>query len=307
MPAFSRNRKFFPASLIALGLGLALTLWLRSSLAARFEPPPIPANPQRIVSLAPSVTETFFALGLGDRVVGRTRYCEYPPEALKLPAVGSFSELSLEAVARLRPDLVAIPSDRLASIERLRRLGLATFPLDTRSLAGFRQAVADLGQKLNREPQAGAILANIGRSLAEARRKSQGRPRPRVLFSVMHGYEGLGYISEINAVGRDGFYDQVLAAAGGDNAYQGPLAFPRLSRESIIFLNPDVIVDVLLETESLESARRDWLSLGPVKAARDGRVHFLTQASDTVPGPRIYLTIDRLSGLFHPSPGPGAP
>jgi iron complex transport system substrate-binding protein len=216
--------------------------------------------------------------------------------------VGGFSELNFEAIVRLRPDLVAIPLDRATNLERLTRLGLTTLAIDTRSLAGYRATLASLGQKLNRNSEAAAILANIDRSVARALRKSQGQPRPKVLFSVMHNYEGLGYITEINAVGRDGFYDQILALAGADNAYQGPLAFPRLSRESIVFLNPDVIVDILLDTEDLASVRRDWISLDAVKAIRDDRIYFLTDQSDTVPGPRINLTIDRLSDFFHPAP-----
>ncbi|MDR2141616.1 MAG: helical backbone metal receptor [Deltaproteobacteria bacterium] len=286
--------------LIILGLGLALTILVHQRLAARQAPRPAPTDPHRIISLAPSVTETLFALGLGERVVGRTRYCLYPPAAQAVPIVASFSELNYEAIVRRQPDLVALPADRLGDQARLSRLGLPVLPLDTRSLAGYRQAVTELGQKLGRLQSSQAILRNIERSSQRARQNAQGQPRPRVLFSVMRDYEGLGYITEINAVGQDGFYSQILDITGARNAYEGPLAFPRLSRESIIFLNPDVIVDVILTVEDLESVRRDWASLASVKATRDNRIHFLTQQADTVPGPRIYLTIERLSAFFHP-------
>ncbi|MDR1607137.1 MAG: helical backbone metal receptor [Deltaproteobacteria bacterium] len=298
------KRLFWRGSLafrfLLVALGLALTIRLHGALAVKSSPQPIPTTPQRIITLAPSVTETFFALDLGQKVVGRTRYCQYPQGVLDLPIVASFSQLNYESIIRLKPDLVALPTDRSMDKTRLERLGLAVLPLDTRSLTGFRQGVEILGQKLNRAQKAQEILAKIDQSAQKARRQSQGRVRPRVLFSVMRDYEGLGYISEINAVGRDGFYDQILAITGAENAYQGPLAFPRLSRESIIFLNPDIIVDIILNVENLEEVQKDWLSLTAVKAIQNRRVHLLTEQSDTVPGPRIYLTIDRLANFFHP-------
>jgi iron complex transport system substrate-binding protein len=285
---------------LAFGLGLALTVHIHAKLAARSAPPPPPLNPQRIVALAPSVTETLYALNLGDRVVGRTRFCVYPAEVLDKPIVGGFNDLNYEAVVRLKPDLAVLPTDRVFNRERLDRLGISTLPLDTRSLTGYLAAVSSLGQKLNRKAEAEAIVLALEKSLLRAQNKSLGRPRPKVLFSVMRGYEGLGYITEINAVGRDGFYDQILLATGADNVYQGPLAFPRLSRESIVFLNPDVIVDVLVDVKDLSSVKGDWASLSAVKAVKNDRILFLTLQADTVPGPRVHDTIDRLSDFFHP-------
>jgi iron complex transport system substrate-binding protein len=215
--------------------------------------------------------------------------------------VASFQELNYEAIIRLKPDLVVLPVDRLSSIERLTRLGLPVLTLDTRSLDGFREAVFKLGEALNRRAEAKTILNNLNQSEDYARKASIGQARPKVLFSVMHNYEGLGYINEINAVGEDGFFSQIIKIAGADNAYAGPLAFPRLSRESIIFLNPDVIVDILLETDDLTAVRADWRSLSAVKAIENERLYFLTNQSDTVPGPRSYLTIQRLADFFHPA------
>jgi iron complex transport system substrate-binding protein len=286
--------------ILLIVLGLALTIRLRGALTIQSAPPPWPTDPQRIVSLAPSVTETLYALDLGDRLVGRTRYCQYPPEVLEKPSVASFSSLNYEAIIKLKPDLVVLPTDRALDQASLTRLGLSVLPLDTRSLTGFRRGVGEMGQKLNRPQNAQMILARIDHSSQQAQLRSVGHSRPRVLFSVMRDYEGLGYITEINAVGRDGFYDQILAITGAENAYTGSLAFPRLSREAIIFLNPDVIVDIILNIEDINLVRKDWLDLGSVKAIQNNRVHFLTDPSDTVPGPRIYLTIDRLSNFFHP-------
>lgn len=289
-------RKIF----VVLILGFLAAAGLHRALARATQAPPPPADPRRIVTLAPSVTETVYAIGLGSRVVGVTQFCLYPPEVLAKPKVAGFSEVNFEALVRLKPDLVILPVDKQRNKSRLERLGLPVMTLDTRSLDGLKDALIELGQNTGHSAEARAVRELLDKAIDRARLRAEGRARPRVLFSVMHSYEGLGYITEINAVGRDGFFSELIEIAGGENAYQGALAFPRLSREAIIFLNPDIIIDVIYDIDDLEPVRRDWLSLASVAAVKNGRVHFLTDQADTVPGPRIHLTLDKLSEAFHP-------
>ncbi len=277
---------------------------LRRELFHLYSAPPLPDVPKRIVSLAPSVTETLYALGLGDRVVGVTQFCAYPPDVATKARVAGFSDINLEAVVRSRPDLVVLPKDKLAGKKLIEGLGIPVLTLDTRSLPGLLQAVEQLGAATGRQQEAGAIARRFASALQAAREKAKGKTRPRVLFSVMHSYQGLGYITEINAVGRDGFYNELIEAAGGENAYSGNLAFPRLSRESIVFLNPDVIIDVIPDCEDLASVRSDWQSLKNVAAIRKNRLFLLTDAADTVPGPRSVQTLMKLSQAFYPDPAP---
>lgn len=291
------RRSFFCAILL---LFLVLTIPARRALERLSAPPAAPAAPERIVSLAPSVTETLYALGLGSKVAGVTQFCAYPPEAAAKPRVAGFSDINFEAVLRVRPDLIALPIDKTSARESLERLGLPVLTLDTRSLSGLLRSVETLGQATGHAREADDIRRKFASALKAARERAKGEPRPRVLFSVMHAYEGLGYITEINAIGRDGFYNELIEAAGGVNVYQGSLAFPRLSRESIIFLNPDVIIDVVPEAEDLEAVRKDWQSLSSVAAIRDGRLFLLAGSADTVPGPRSVRTLAKLSRAFHP-------
>jgi ABC-type Fe3+-hydroxamate transport system substrate-binding protein len=124
----------------------------------------------------------------------------------------------------------------------------------------------------------------------------------------MRAMEGSGVITEITAVGRDGFFNQMLDTAGGENIYKGPLPFPTLTKEAIMTLNPEIIVD-LARDGSGPIARADWLSIGDsVDAVRNGRVVIFTEESDNVPGPRIYMTITKLSeALFPPEKDVEAP
>lgn len=287
----------FAALLLLL---LLLTLPARQALVRAGSPPPPPAVPQRIVSLAPSVTETLYALGLGPSVVGVTQFCAWPPDAAGKPRVAGFSDINLEAVVRARPDLAVLPVDKTANKEQLERLGIPVLTLDTRSLPGLLRAIGELGAATGRRAEAEILAAQFRKALQAAREKATGQARPRVLFSIMHTYQGLGAITEINAIGRDGFYNELIEAAGGDNAYTGGLAFPRLSRESILFLNPDVIIDVVPAVDDLEAVRRDWESLANVSAIRNHRLVLLTDHGDTIPGPRSIQTLAKLSAAFHP-------
>jgi iron complex transport system substrate-binding protein len=295
------NRLAFPSSVLLL---FALALGAHVRLAALSAPSPVPTDPQRIVSLAPSVTETLFALGLGPKVAGVTQYCNYPAEALEKPRVAGFSDVNYEAVLKLKPDLIVVPQDKTATRQNLEHLGLAVLPAETRTISGLMDDIRVLGRSTGHENEARALLDAITAGVNRARARAAGQTRPRVLFSVMHSYEGLGYITEINVVGNDGFFNDMLEIAGGRNVYTGRLAFPRLSREALIYLNPEVIIDVIPATENIDGVRRDWQSLSSVQAVKDNRIVFLTDESATVPGPRFPDTLELLSRAFHPPKEP---
>ena len=291
-------------SLVALFL---LCLAARLALMQANRPEQALAEPLRIVSLAPSLTETLFAVGLGSRVVGVTEFCVYPPEVAALPKVAGFSQLNLEALMRVRPDLVVMPFDKIWNRTQIERLGIPVLALEVRSLAGLKEGIKTLGALAASPAKADALLAGIELAIAEAARRSAGKARPGVLFSVMHAYQGLGQINEISAIGRDGFYDELITLAGGCNVYEGSLAYPRLSREAIIFLNPDVIIDVIpahLDAATLAAVRREWFALTNVNAVKAGRVFVLNDEMHTVPGPRFIETLQVLSEAFHPGGEP---
>ena len=277
-----------------------LAAWAHHALEGVCRVSEIPPFPRRIVSLAPSVTETLYALGMGDDIVGVTQFCVYPPEVRNKPQVAGFGEVHYEAVLRLRPDLVVLPQDKIRNKKDIESLGLPVLTLDTLSMPGLMKAIKELGRVTGHINEARAVLAVISNSLTEARMRAGETARPRVLFSVMHSYQGLGYITEINAVGKDGFFNELILAAGGNNVYTGELAFPRLSREAIIFLNPEVIIDIIPASENLDAVRRDWQSLSSVSAIKNNRLYLFTDEADTVPGPRFYQTLTKLSHALYP-------
>ncbi|MDR2461348.1 MAG: helical backbone metal receptor [Deltaproteobacteria bacterium] len=281
-------------------VGLSLTIWAHRALSASAVPNPIPLHPQRIITLAPSVTETVFAVGLGPEVRGVTTFCHYPPEVENLPRVAGFSDVNIEAILRLRPDLVILPVDKVETQVELTRLGITVMPMDTRTLAGLMEAIRTLGTATGHKVQAMEVLGRLQQAIDFARKNAQGKDRPKVLFSVMHSYAGFGHISELTIAGKDGFFDHLIDICGGVNAYQGSLPFPTLSREAIININPDVIIDLLRSSEEVPDALASWKSLTNVSAIKNKRLYLFTQEADTVPGPRAYRTIRKVALAIHP-------
>jgi iron complex transport system substrate-binding protein len=205
-------------------------------------------------------------------------------------------------VLRLRPDLVVLPQDKARNKKELENLGLPVLTLDTRSIPGLVHTMEELGKATGHADEAHAALAAINSSLTAAQARAGHRPNPKVLFSVMHSSQGRGSITEIHAVGKDGFYSELILAAGGSNVYTGELAFPRLSREAVIFLNPEIIIDIIPASENLDAVRRDWQSLASVAAIKNNRLYLFTDEADTVPGPRFYQTLTKLSLALYPEP-----
>lgn len=290
--------------LLTLGVLFLAAAGARHTLERLSLPPAPPAAPQRIVSLSPGITETLHALGLGPSLAGVTRWCAWPPEAAKLPKVAGFGEINYEAVLRVRPDLVVLPEDRVREKIILERLGLPVLMLDTLSVSGLLRSITLLGRNAGREAEAEKLTSALEERLTAARAAAGDRVRPRVLFAVMRADQGAQGITEIHAIGRDGFYSELIEAAGGQNAYTGMLPFPRLSREALIALDPEVILEVIPDGANPEEARRAWQSLASVRAVKNGRVFVLTDQAHTVPGPRFTDTLALLSRAFHPEHSP---
>lgn len=252
----------------------------------------LPAGqPQKIVSLAPAITETLYALGLGDKVAGVTEFCAWPPEAASKPKTGGFREVNLEAIAQTGADLVVLPHDMAHFKKAIEDMGIAVMLFDYQSLPAYLGASSKLGALCGARGQAADFVAQFDSAKPE---KASGQ-RPAVLFALLNPDEYDAPIREMTVIGADGFYNDVIEAAGGRNAYAGKTPFPRMSLEAIIALDPDVIVVGAPELAKPERLAARWREIGHLKGARDGRLLLLTDPGDTIPGPRSLGTISKLA------------
>jgi iron complex transport system substrate-binding protein len=260
-------------------------------------------TPARLVSTSPSITETLFALGLGDRVVGVSNYCRFPPAVATLPKIGTFLKPDPELIARLRPDLVFVHSGPNSTAEHLAALGIKTARVETGSLSSVFSAIHDVGAAVRMPERAETLVTHIKARLDRLKSAVGNRPPQRLLIIVGRR---TGTLTDIVAVGRGSYLSDIAAIAGAVNVLDTVTQYPRISMETIVSLAPDVIVDVGEMGESpADSDRRRaaterlWASQRLVKAVREQKVRVTTDDGFVVPGPRVVDIAERMAEWLH--------
>lgn len=266
------------------------------------------AAPQRIVSTAPSITEMLYAVGLGDRVVGVTTYCHYPPEARTKPKVGTYTEPNFERIAELRPDLVVIQKNPVNLEARLRALRLNVLEVSHDTIEEVyvsMQRIADAGGTGER---ARALVAGMKRDLEDIRARTAKTPKTKMMFIVGRAPNR---VEDLIAVGRASYLNGIIEAAGGDNIFKDAVAaYPKVGMEDILARNPRVIVDMgdMSQTEGVTEAHKRsvvalWNRHRAIGAVREGRVFAVASDIFTVPGPRMVDAARAFARMLHPEAG----
>jgi iron complex transport system substrate-binding protein len=256
---------------------------------------------RRIVSLAPSVTEVLFALGLGDRVAGVTRYCGYPPEARTKPQVGGYVDPNYEELLRLRPDLTILLTVHTAVQERLRHLGLTMLSVDHTTVQGILSSVMTIGEACGAAEEAGVLTDDITARMDRVRKATEKSPRPRVLVAVDRTTDVTG---SVYIAGRNTFYEEIVSIAGGVNAYEGAAAYPAVSIEGILQMDPQVVVDMVPGIDKRKGGRKKalarWSKIAAVEGVRKGRVYLFDKDYTVIPGPRFIVLVEEMARALHP-------
>jgi iron complex transport system substrate-binding protein len=257
---------------------------------------PAAGPPQRIVSTSPNTTETLFALGVGARVVGRSRYCDYPPEATALPVVGGFVDASFEAILGLRPDLVVGgrgPAGR-ALVDKIESSGIPTFFPRTESIAEIDAMVVDLGKRLGLPERSADLVERMRSRRASIAGALEGAAKPRTVLVL-----GL---SPIVVAGPASLHDELLRLAAAQNVIDAGGPYPTVGIEHLLRLDPDVVVDL-----TAAEAGGGRPPIGPdapgwrdLPAVRQGRVRSLAGDAAVRPGPRIAEGLAALARAIHP-------
>jgi iron complex transport system substrate-binding protein len=248
----------------------------------------------RIVSLAPSVTETLFALGVGDQVVGVSSYDGYPPAVRKLPKVGSYFTPNLEAIAALRPTLVigrGVSSNQRET-RALRAMGYEVLIVEDDSLPQIEQSIRITGQRVGKLHQADLIVAGIEANVRDVRARVHPYPERRALMLVGH--------QPIVAVGPGTFLDDLFKIAGADNIADATAQqWPHLSIEYIVAMRPEIIIDGQMGSDP-QSPTQFWNAYPTIPAVRDHRIVGYAEDPTLHPGPRVGATLVMIAKLVHP-------
>jgi iron complex transport system substrate-binding protein len=258
----------------------------------------------RIVSTSPSITEILFALGLGDRVVGVSTFCRFPPAVGSLPKIGTFLRSDAELIARLRPDLVVIHAGPSGIEQRLSALRIPFVTVERGRLSGAYSSIRRIATAAGVPDRAGTLIAGLENRLQRVRSGVAGRKPQRTLLIVGRR---AGTLTDLIAVGRESYLTDLLTIAGGVNvlASDSLPEYPRISMETVIRLAPDVIIDAGDMGDALEERKARQITTEtlwqrqPLAASRAGRVHAVTSDAFVVPGPRVVEAAETMALWLH--------
>ncbi len=253
--------------------------------------------PQRIVSHVPSITETLFALGLEERVVGVSDYCNYPEEAKLKPSVGDYFNPSVERIVALEPDLV-LTDGHSQNIKGLEALGITFFVIDPQDIDGILKDIELLGKITGVEKKAKALVSEMNGSLAQVISQAEGAPKVRV-FYVFDATD----LNNPWTAGPGSFVDSLITMAGGENiAAQAQGAWVQFSIEQLVSSDPEIIMidashgTAVVSKEELR-AHPAWQGISAVK---QGRIHIVDGDLVNRSGPRIIQGLEEIAKIIHP-------
>ncbi len=289
---------------IALVIALVLTVYTLAKPASPEVEPASPqyvfddlgrlvainGTPQRIVSLAPSNTEILFALGLGDKVVGVTDWCDYPPEVLEKEKVGSYDTPDIEKMVVLNPDLILVAyGTTMDVINNMIGLGLTVFGIKTTDLDDLLNDIRRVGEITDKEVEADALTSEM-KSMIEAiaDATSELENRPRVFYIVWH--------DPLWTAGSETFIHELIEKGGGVNICQNIAGYTTISIEEVVARDPEIIIT--------SEWSYDWAlnstELASTTAGQTGRIYTIDDDLVQRPGPRLVKGLEWFAYLIHP-------
>ena len=256
----------------------------------------MPDNPQRLISLAPSITEIIYALEQENRLKGVTRYSDFPAAATKLPKIGSYVRLDLERIVALNPDLcIAIKDGNpRETIDRLDSLKIPVYVVNPRNLKTVLETIIEIGNILNADEKAENLLTNLRNRIQRAQSLiTQDTYRPGVFFQIG--------ISPIVSVGSDTFLHELIVLAGGKNLADGKTPYPRFSREQVLALAPEIFIVTSMARQAVfEQVKAEWRRWPSMPAVRNERIFLVDSNLFDRPSPRLVDGLELLIKLIHP-------
>ena len=256
--------------------------------------------PERIISLAPSNTEILFALGLADKVVAVTDYCNYPPEAQEKPSIGGYSTPDLEKIIALSPDLLLADSIQHAkeTIPELERRGLAVIALGPKTLDEVMEAINIVGKAAGREKEASNLVNDLAARMKVVTDKTADlspAERPKVLFVTWH--------DPLWTAGSGTLINELIDKAGGVNLAREISGHQVISLEVVVAEDPDVIIAITGHGDARDLPFQ-WAQTEPrlkeTSARKSGRVYQIDADIATRSGPRIVMALEQFAEFIHP-------
>jgi iron complex transport system substrate-binding protein len=256
----------------------------------------IEGTPNRIVSMAPSLTEVLYYLGLGDRVVGVTQYSTYPPEAKEKPSIGSYNNINVEKILSLGPDLAlgTMDGNMPGVVKLLEQAGIAVYIVNPRKVRDVMKTMETIGKLCGVSENASLLADKLNRRVDHVYEKTRLLKKPLVFLQIN--------VRPVMTVNKYTFHQDVINLAGGKNmAEDEPITYPRISIEEVIKKKPDVIIVSSMERKGVyEAVREGWFQWPSIPAVQTKRVHLIDSDLMDRPSPRIVEGLEEMARLIHP-------
>ena len=256
----------------------------------------IPVNPKRIVSLAPSITETLYFMDLGDRVVGVTQFSNYPEEANTKPKVGSYININIEKIISLKPDLIIAIADgnKKASVDTLQRLGYSVYAVNPKCVSDIFKTIENIGKITGCAVKAGNLVTGLRKRSDYIEKTTKDIQRPRVFIQIG--------INPIITVGKETFHNDLIRMAGGYNISGHEKAkYPQYSIEEVLLNAPDIIIiSSMHRGGGFERRKQEWMHWKNIPAVSNGSICVIDSDLIDHPSPRIVDGLEELARLIHP-------
>jgi iron complex transport system substrate-binding protein len=251
---------------------------------------------QRIVSMAPAITEIVFALGKGNMLVGVTKFCDYPPLAKKIAKVGGFLDVNMEALLALTPEIVITYPEQYAKVKFLESRAFVLV-VEHQRLSDLFKSIISIGHVLKAENKAINMVSGMQKKLADIANHIGVRNKIRTLIIAGRNPDEL---KNMYMIGKNDFLNDLLEIAGGVNAYQGTINYPSISMETVIFLNPDFILEISAHYEGIsdEKVFKLWSPFKMLLAVQNKQIKIIKQSFWLRPGTRVGLIAEELARLF---------
>lgn len=259
----------------------------------------LPTRAERIVSLAPNLTEILFALGLEEEIVRVTLYSDYPPAAATKPKAGTFWQPNIESIISAKPDLiVTLGFEQQKNLaERLRRINYNCLTVNIEKVKDLFEAIETIGIAAGKQLEANELVTNIRDKLDELSALIGTKAKVRVLWVVQR--------EPLRVAGRDTFINEMIEFAGGENAI-GPTfhKYPPIGAEQVIACGADVIIEPLMHQKDLatqqNSALQYWSKFENLPAVANKRIHIIQGDMVSRLSPRLYEGIETIAGFLRP-------
>ena len=252
--------------------------------------------PERIVSLAPNITEILFRLGLDEEIVGVSIHCNFPEKAKSKVRVGSYISLDFEKITSLRPDLIIATGagNTRDMVDRLDKLGFYSYVIYPKNFDDILKSILHIGEVVNREKEAKRITEEMRKRSQRVIELTKGLPRPKVFIQIAD--------APIVTVGKGSFADDLIRLAGGENiAGKEKEVYPRFGMEEILKRSPEVIVISSMNPKGdYQKILQEWNRWKTIPAVKNGRIHLIDSDLLDRPSPRIIDGLEELARVLHP-------